>query len=96
VIERAQLVKRLHHVEDDVRLLLLDGAADDREVVAHAEWMYFVSHLPQRRQHVVLGLPLDGQQIVSGHVIRRHHVVVHEHEHAQHSHSATRWRPLCR
>ena len=96
VIEGAELVERLHHVEDDVGLELVDGAPHHPEIVANPDRMNIVPELMERRDHVVLGLPRHGHQVVAAHVLRRDQVVVHEHQHAALLHSATRCRPLCR
>ena len=66
------------------------------QIVANAHRVNVVSHLLERHDHVVLGLPRHGHQVVAADVLRRDHVVVHEHQHAALLHSATRCRPLCR
>jgi hypothetical protein len=90
VVEGAELVERLHHVEHDIGLPFFHGAPDDLEIVADAERVHVVPHLAQCGDDVVLRLPGDRHQIVAGNVLGRHQVIVHQHQHPQLPHSATR------
>ncbi len=96
LVEDRHFVEVLEHVEGDVRVEVAHRRADDAQVVLDAEDPHLVAHVPERRDDVVLGLPVDGQQVVVRHVLGRDQVVMDERQHAQFSHSATRWRPLCR
>ncbi len=61
-----------------------------------AERLHLVPHVFERVRDVELHLPLGVLDVDARDIVGRHQVVVHEREHAQLSHSATRCRPLCR
>ena len=58
-----------------------------REVVLHAEHVHVVLELvAERLEHVVLGPPRRRREVVPGHVVGRHQVVVHQDEDAKFFH----------
>ncbi len=80
-------MKGFEQVERDVRFELVVRLTDDGQIVLHPERVHVVLEiLAQRLEHVVLGLPLGGREIMAADVVGRHLVVVHQDEHAEFSH----------
>ena len=65
-------------------------------LVADAERAHLVPQRPQCADDIVFRLPLRVGQIHPLNRFRRDQIGMHQDQHAEFLHSATRWRPLCR
>ena len=96
LVECRDAGKRLHEVEDEMRLERFNSLTDSGQVVVDAEHVDLVRTFPQRFDDVVLHLPLGLEDVDAGGVVRRDEVVVHEGEDASLLHRTMRCPPLCR
>ncbi len=87
-------VELFQQIERDVRLPIVDGRANYPQIALHPDRLHLMAELSQRRNNVVLRSPFHRLQIMTIHMVRRDEVFVHEDEHAQSLHKATRCRPL--
>ncbi len=84
-------VEFLEEVEGDLRLPLFDRLPNHGQVIAQAQGLHLMSHVPERRDDVILRLPLDGREIHTfPGLLRRDQVFVHERQDAEFLHRATR------
>ncbi len=82
LVEHRLAVKLLEQVKDDMRLEVLDGAAERRQVVIEPERLDLVALLTQAGDHVIFGLVFDDLLLwLAGDVVGGHQVSVHQHEH---------------
>ena len=78
----------LQQIKSDVRLEVLDGLAERRQVVIETERFNAVSLLAQPDHHVVLGLIFDNLLVgLAGDVVGRHQIFVQQHEHSLLAHA---------
>ena len=90
LVERADLVKRLHKVGCDVWADLVDRLANRTQFVGQPQGVDVVPRRRQRAGDVELGLPERVHDIDAPNVFGGHHVVVHQGEHTELLHNAIR------
>jgi len=82
LVEHRLPAEFLQQIEDDVRLEVLDGPAQRRQVVVEPERLHLVPQVAQPGHHVVLGLVFENLRVgLAGDVVGGHQIAVHQHEH---------------
>ncbi len=89
-------VELLQQIKRDMGLPILDGRTNHFQIALDPERLHLMAEFPKGGHDIVFGFPGRPFKVLSVQLVGRDKIFMHQHKHAQSSHSATLCRPLCR